>query len=174
MLINFLPLHPSHFPLLLKWLETPHVKRWWDADIAWTQALIEEKYGDYVQGYKIMEGVAKPLKACIICVDEQLVGYIQLYNAHDFLPEATLTGLPESLGAFDVYIGEESCLQKGLGSQAIDQFLNTFGSAYASIFADPDRENIAAIRAYEKAGFQAVPNQPEGHEVWMLRPILCP
>jgi len=30
---TFQPLAISHFPLLLQWLETPHVKAWWDQDV---------------------------------------------------------------------------------------------------------------------------------------------
>ncbi|WP_341814613.1 hypothetical protein [Wolbachia endosymbiont (group A) of Chalcis sispes] len=40
--ITFKALKEEHFLLLLKWLETPHVKRWWDADINWTPELIEK------------------------------------------------------------------------------------------------------------------------------------
>jgi len=31
--INLVPLTNSHFPILLKWLETPHAKLCWDQDI---------------------------------------------------------------------------------------------------------------------------------------------
>lgn len=57
--IVFKLLHENHFSLLLKWLETPHVKRWCDPHITWTLELIQKKYGDYVKGYKIENGVAK-------------------------------------------------------------------------------------------------------------------
>ncbi|MBY0292843.1 MAG: acetyltransferase, partial [Alphaproteobacteria bacterium] len=50
--ITFIPLQEHHFPLLLKWLEVPHVKAWWDQNILWTSELIKEKYGAYVQGFK--------------------------------------------------------------------------------------------------------------------------
>ncbi|MCX4083861.1 GNAT family N-acetyltransferase [Rickettsia hoogstraalii] len=51
--INFTPLSTSHFSLLLKWLEMPHVKLWWDEDIKWSLELIEQKYSSYVRGYKL-------------------------------------------------------------------------------------------------------------------------
>jgi len=47
------------------------------------------------------------------------IGYIQIYNAYDFPRSKTLLGLPANLGAFDIFIGEESALQQGLGSKAI-------------------------------------------------------
>ena len=52
MCVIFKPLKREHFPLLLKWLETPHVKKWWDSDINWTLELIEKKYSSYTQGFK--------------------------------------------------------------------------------------------------------------------------
>jgi aminoglycoside 6'-N-acetyltransferase len=47
MTITFEPLHESHFPLLLKWLEAPHVKKWWDQDVTYTMDLVREKYSSY-------------------------------------------------------------------------------------------------------------------------------
>lgn len=79
MSITFTPLTESHFPLLLKWLQTPHVKAWWDPDIQWTATLIQEKYMTYVKGYKLETAVAKQIKAYIICVDNTPIGYIQIY-----------------------------------------------------------------------------------------------
>ncbi|MFP3016806.1 MAG: hypothetical protein ACEY3L_20090 [Wolbachia sp.] len=50
--ITFKALKEEHFLLLLKWLETPHVKRWWDADINWTPELIEKKYSNYIKAFE--------------------------------------------------------------------------------------------------------------------------
>ena len=50
--ITFKPLSKSHLDLLLKWLETFHVKAWWDQDVKWTMKLVEEKYGHYIKGNK--------------------------------------------------------------------------------------------------------------------------
>lgn len=76
--ITFEPLAESHFPLLLKWLTTPHVKAWWDKDIHWTADLIQEKYNSYVKGFKLQERVPKKIDAYIICADTTPVGYIYI------------------------------------------------------------------------------------------------
>ena len=52
--IIFKKLSDSHFPLLLKWLESPHIKEWWDRDVKWTKELIENKYSNYTKGYKVI------------------------------------------------------------------------------------------------------------------------
>ena len=77
MKLTFIPLQESHFPLLLKWLEMPHVKAWWDQDVQWTSKLIKKKFETYVQGYKILKNIKKPMHSFIICKDEKEIGYIQ-------------------------------------------------------------------------------------------------
>ncbi len=142
--IAFKPLGEADFKLL-KWLEEPHVKDWWDKDII------------------------KSINAYIIYIDEIPIGYIQLYNAYDFSRSVSLTGLPSSLAAFDVFIGEKQFLNQGIGLKSIDQFLNEYASSYAYVFADPEITNGAAIRSYEKAGFKKTIAQPDSNEVWLLR-----
>lgn len=165
--ITFTPLSESHFPLLLKWLNAPHVKQWWDLDVLWTPALIQQKYKYYVKGYKIENGQTKPINAYIICVDNKPVGYIQIYNAYDFSRSQPLQGLPSKCAAIDIFIGEESFLRRGIGSYAIKEFLNSYNPSYTPVFVDPDKENVAAIHAYEKAGFKKV-NQ-DANKVWMIK-----
>ena len=104
MKITFTPLAESHFPLLLKWLEAPHIKAWWDQDVTYTLDLVHEKYSSYVKGYKLVDGQQKPIQGFIIHHNQNPVGYIQIYNAYDFPRSKSLLGLPENLGAFDIFI----------------------------------------------------------------------
>ncbi len=172
MKITFEPLRKGHFPLLLKWLETPHVKAWWDPDAQWTLELIKEKYGSYVQGYKVDQGLKKPIQAYIIYGENDPIGYVQVYNAHDFPREdnASLAELPNSLAALDIFIGEEVFLGKGLASRIMKQFLADYVDPhYNACFVDPDTANIRAIRAYEKAGFKKIKMVENGSIMWMVR-----
>lgn len=159
----------ADFPLLLKWLESPHVKMWWDSDVHWTSELIQEKYQTYVNGYKIEQGERKKIEAYIVYADDTPIGYIQLYNAYDFVRAVPLVGLPASLAAFDMFIGEKEYLGKGIGSHILATFIEQFcTNKYAYVFADPAIENKQAIRAYEKVGFEIVKENSESGEVWML------
>lgn len=169
MKITFTALAESHFSLLLKWLEAPHVKAWWDQDVYWTRELIQQKYSNYVKGYKLSNGITKPINAYIIYSDEKAIGYIQIYNAHDFPRTKPLIGLPKNLAAFDLLIGEVAYLKLGIGSKAITEFLNQHATLYTNVFVDPDSTNITAIRAYEKAGFKENKHQPNTNETWMIR-----
>jgi RimJ/RimL family protein N-acetyltransferase len=167
--IIFKPFSEGYFPLLLKWLEMPHVKAWWDQDVKWTLSLVQEKYKTYVKGYKLEKGIAKPISAYIIYVDEVPIGYIQIYNAYDFPRSKPLEGLPKKLAAFDVFIGEKDYLKRGIGSKAIKEFLDQHSQSYTHFFVDPESTNVAAIRAYEKAGFKIIEEQSDTNEIWMLR-----
>lgn len=174
MTVTFEPLTESHFPFLLKWLEAPHVKAWWDQDVKWTPELIQEKYGNYVKGHKRLklkdQVIEKPMHAFIISLDDTPIGYIQIYNAYDFPRAKPLMGLPEKLAAFDILIGEQNYLAKGIGSQALRQFLDNFcDNSYTHVFADPDIDNKAAIKTYENAGFKRGTEDADTGKVWMLK-----
>lgn len=175
MKMTFIPLAELHFPLLLKWLETPHVKAWWDSEVTWTPELIEQKYADYVKGFKQENGQAKAMKAFIICAENQPVGYIQFYHPRDFAHSKPLTGLPSNLAAIDFFIGEVTALKQGIGTQAITQFLDDFlrdiaSDTFTHVWVDPESANFAAIKTYEKAGFKAIMiNGSDAGETWMIR-----
>jgi ribosomal protein S18 acetylase RimI-like enzyme len=170
--IEFTPLSHTHLPLLHKWLNIPHVKAWWDQDVQWTPALIEEKYDSYVEGYKVINGVKKPISTYIIYFNATPIGYIQYYNVYDFPRDdnVTLEGLPKNLAAIDLYIGEADFVGQGLGPLLIDQFLIHYVWKYFSAcFVDVNTSNTQARRAYEKAGFKLIKAVANGKAIWMLR-----
>ena len=164
--ISFKPLTGSHFLLLLEWLKTTHVKDWWDRDISYTQALVEEKYASYVEGYKLENGVEKAISCFVIYVDNNPIGYIQIYNAYDFTREAPLIDLPRSLAAIDFFIGNADYIGKGIGAEILRIFDY---QGYKNILVDPDMDNIAAIKTYEKAGFKKIKEYKESNEILMLK-----
>lgn len=172
MKLTFIPLQESHFPLLLKWLETPHVKTWWDQDVQWTSKLIKKKFETYVQGYKILKNIKKPIHSFIICKEGKEIGYIQFYNAYDFPQEQDymIERLPKNMASLDVFIGEKDEVGKGLGPLLLTQFLKEhIDPLYEACFADPDTTNVQAIRTYEKAGFKAIKTVNKGAITWMIR-----
>lgn len=154
--ISFRKLKKSDFPLLLQWLETPHVKKWWDSEITYTLDLIRKKYDSYVHEYTIKNSVKKSIQAYIINVDKIPAGFLQLYNAHDFFSPEHLLDLPDNLGALDLFIGEEKFIGRGIGSQAILKFLSKKNLLYDAFLADPDVHNQASIKCFKKAGFQII------------------
>ncbi|HZW61506.1 MAG TPA: GNAT family N-acetyltransferase [Candidatus Babeliales bacterium] len=166
--IGFRPLQESDFPLLVQWLNTPHVKQWWDPDHVWNLDTVTAKYRSYVNGYKLIDGKQKPIHAFIIVLDDKPIGYIQYYNAYDFpRTQGYLQNLPASLAAFNIYIGEPSVLGKGLGAIIIKQFLTLYIWPHFDVcFVDPETANIGAIKTFEKVGFNKI--KIVGIETWMI------
>lgn len=158
MKIKLSKLSISDFPLLLKWLETPHVKKWWDQDVKHTKESIAEKYRIYINQDKI--------RAYIIYLDDKPIGYIQIYNAYDFLRRKPLVNLPNSLGAIDFYIGEEEFLGEGIGTEILKSFEY---QDFEYVLVDPSLDNVAAIKTFEKAGFKKIEEQPCANQVWMIK-----
>ncbi len=170
--ITFKPLVESDFPLMLKWLTSSHVQSWWDKDIIWTTDLIKQKYSSYVKGYKLQDGQHKEILAYVITVDAVPIGYIQIYNAYDFPRSSKLVDLPKNLATFDIFIGEIDYLSKSIGSSAIELFLKNYcDGKYSHIFVYPDKDNIAAINSYLKAGFEIIKTNDVKNEIWMLKRI---
>lgn len=156
--ITFIPLQNKHFALLQHWLNTEEVAMWWSKDKAWTHAEIEEKYLSYVQGYKMMDGVRKPIHAFIIECANKPIGYIQYYDVNDFERDGyDLPKTSEKMAAIDLFIGEQNYINKNLGKVIINQFVeNYIQNQFKACYVDPDTANTTAIRTYEKSGFTVV------------------
>ncbi len=164
MIITFDVLTENHFSLLLKWLETLHVKTWWDSQLEWTPELIQKKYEPYLNGSNLM-------KAYIFSVESKPIGYIQYYNKHDFPREHDYAmELPESCAAIDWYIGEPEFIGRGIGPRALELFLDTLVFPnFDTVFVDPDTANASAIRAYEKIDFKTISEMDDDGVTLMLK-----
>jgi aminoglycoside 6'-N-acetyltransferase len=154
----------NHFPLLLKWLEAPHVKTWWDSQLEWTLELIQKKYEPYLNSSNLMN-------AYIFSVESKPIGYIQYYNKHDFPREHDYAmELPESCAAIDWYIGEPEFVRRGIGTKALKLFLDIHVfSNFDNVFVDPDTPNVSAIRVYEKIGFITISKTNDDKVTLMLK-----
>jgi aminoglycoside 6'-N-acetyltransferase len=155
--LKFIKLKKEHFPLIHKWLETPHVWEWWGENKKWSPQDIDEKYLSYTQGYKLNHlNEKKPIYSFIIEFQGRPLGYIQYYNALDFLREnfdinAVKEDFSEPLAALDFYVGE---VELGLGSEILTRFLQDYiFTDFTACLVDPAKNNKFAIRAYAKAGF---------------------
>ncbi len=156
--IRFEPLRHEHFYLMRNWLNNDHVNHWWGEDKEWTLADIEEKYSTYVEGYKIENQKKKSIRGFVIYCALAPIGYIQYYDANDFPRDGyKLENLPGSTAAVDLLIGDPAYLHKGLGVEALTQFIQSVIWQYFNhCFVDVDVNNKAAIKTYHKAGFKFV------------------
>jgi RimJ/RimL family protein N-acetyltransferase len=160
--LSFRGLRSSDLDLMHRWLNAPHVRRWW-YDEGTSCREIEAKYLPRIEG----RDSARPF---VILHGNGLIGYIQYYPISDEDDEAYagLVDVENSAGV-DLFIGEAEYLHRGLGQHIVRGFLSEY------VFSDPEIEacvigpepkNVAAIRAYEKAGFRFfktihVPGEPE-------------
>ena len=160
--ISFRALRSSDLGLMHRWLNAPHVRRWWYAE-GTSYAEIEDHYLPAIEG----RDSAKPF---VILHGSKPIGYVQSYriSTEDDEEYARLVDVENSAGV-DLFIGEAEYLYQGLGRHVIRSFLSEHvfsDPEIATCVIGPEPENIAAIRAYEKAGFRffktiQVPGEPE-------------
>jgi len=148
--LSFRRLRSSDLDLMHRWLNAPHVRRWWYAE-GTSRAEIEEYYLPGIEG-------RDATKFFLILHEDEPIGFIQSYriSAEDDEAYARLVDVDDSAGV-DLFIGETEYVHRGLGHHVIRRFLSEH------VFSDPGVEvcvigpepkNTAAIRAYEKAGFR--------------------
>jgi len=150
MLVGFRPLRESDLTLVHEWLGRDHVRRWWGdrGDLEQTVA----HYGPSLDG-------RDPTDLYAILVDGRAAGMIQTYLVADYPDYAAVVGVGEGVAGLDLFLGEEELLGRGLGTEVIRTFVAEFVFTHdgtRACVADPDAENVASLRAFEKAGFARV------------------
>lgn len=174
MTITFEPLNESHFPLLLKWLETPQVKKWWDQDVTYTMGLVKEKFGKHIHGLALSKNSNHKTYAYIICANKEMIGYIQAYNAHDFAHENGLnfSAISGSVCGVDLFIGESPFLHKGWGTRILNKFEKQLLAPHFDLcLVDPSKDNLTAIKAFTKAGFKIFEQFQTESTAWMIKEL---
>ena len=184
--ISFKPLSPSDFPILLTWLNAPHVNKWWDKGIDWTMEMVKDKYTQYINSddiycyiifYRHPEqrsdvGIQSFLDGHATKVarhdGEEPIGLIQIYKVDKFPPAKHKVELPPNLWGVDMFIGEESLLGKGIGTSALKLFIEKHAN-FEYFLIDPHKDNIAAVKAYQKCGFKEIARDEAIEEIWMVR-----
>ncbi|MFO1257682.1 MAG: GNAT family N-acetyltransferase [Gammaproteobacteria bacterium] len=174
MKITFVPLAELHFPLLLKWLETPHVKKWWDQDVTYTLELVKEKFGKHIHGLALSKNSNHKTYAYIICANKEMIGYIQAYNAHDFAQEngLNLSAISGSVCGVDLFIGEQQFLHQGWGAKILNEFESqVLKLNFDWCLIDPSKDNLTAMKAFTKAGFKIFEQFQTESNIWMLKDL---
>jgi aminoglycoside 6'-N-acetyltransferase len=159
----FAPLRDEDLDLIRRWLLEPHVKRWWDDGLKtpYPEAVIEE-YREAIEG-------KDPTYHYLARIDQRAIGMFQHYRIGDDPEYAETLALGEDAIGADLFIGEADVVGRGHGPAMIRQFLRDIAFPFHRIdvcVIGPSVENVAAIRAYEKAGFRplrevTVPGEPD-------------
>lgn len=158
MMISFRPLTEADYPLLLDWLQRPHVKAWWDDG--------EDTLEKVARHYGPDSGDEEEVERFVLLwspddrVPPRPIGYFQWYL------------IPGGPAGTDQFIGEPELLDQGIGTAAIRQFLGLLIAAHdpPRIIIDPDPRNARAIRCYEKVGFRyyETTTNDEGQPAYMM------
>ena len=127
----------NDYKLLHKWCQNEFVYEWFEQRIL--------SYDEIVNKYKnkLEEGKQELL---IIKCDNKDIGLVQIY-AYD-----------EDTYEYDLFIGEEKYLDKGIGTIIVNKVNNCIHDKYrvSSIILRPFKRNIRAIKCYEKCGFKNI------------------
>lgn len=137
----FRPVTEADLPMLERWLNAPHVRRWW-GEPATEVAGIREDFDDPRMESFIVLHAGTPF------------AYLQSYRID--ADDLTFGGRPDRTIGIDQFIGLSGMIGIGHGPAMIDAFADkVFAEGMERIVLDPHPDNAHAIRAYEKAGFHA-------------------
>lgn len=140
----FRPAGSDDLNLMRHWRQAPHVVEWWGAPELEPE---EEKMQDSHISMRIIEHLGEPF------------AFIQDYSIHDW-EDHHFSYLPRGSRGLDIYIGENSMLNRGHGSVILGiHAANLFARSVPAVGIDPSPENLAAIRSFGKAGF-SITSQP--------------
>ena len=129
-----------------RWVNAPHVARWWD-----DHRSAEQVRGHYLPGIRGEDAV----RYWVWEVNGRSVGFSQDYRISDHPEFALLCGAPDAIG-FDYVLGEGGFVGRGLGTRLLWVFLRDIVvPAYdrtGEVFAAPDHRNVRSLRVLEKLG----------------------
>ena len=140
------PMTEGDLPDVTRWVNTPHVARWWDEHRSAEQ--VAAYYGPGIRG-------EDAVRYWIWEVNGRSVGFCQDYRIADHPEFALLCGRPDAIG-FDYVIGEAAFVDRGLGTSLLWVFLRDIVvPAYdgsGELFAAPDHRNTRSLRVLAKLG----------------------
>lgn len=144
--ITFKPFTADDVPTYFTWCDRPHVKDKW-----------------FRPGYEPKEAIGKKIGGTgdvvpfVILLDRLPIGYIQYYHLTPACWHA-LQDQPKGTVGFDIFIGEEDYIGKGIGTDVVKAFVQQLSALpdVTKIIVDPFMDDKRAIRCYEKAGFVQV------------------
>lgn len=141
------PMTPGDFPDVSRWVNEPHVARWWDEHR--TPAQVAARYGPALRG-------EDPTRLWVWEVNGRSVGFAQDYRISDHPGYALLSARPDAVGV-DYALGEPAFVGRGLGTSLLWTFLRDIvWPAYPGVrefFAAPDHRNASSLRLLAKLGF---------------------
>ncbi len=139
--LHIRPMTECDLPMLADWLKDSRVRRWYADDTS----LREIK--DHLSDDRIEQWIVERARSPI--------AYLQDY-AIDGWQDHPLGFLPTGARGIDTFMAKTDLMGLGLGPLYLSQHCATlFAAGVPALGIDPEPENQAAIRCYEKIGFQS-------------------
>ncbi|MFC7344152.1 GNAT family N-acetyltransferase [Saccharopolyspora griseoalba] len=153
-MISWRRLAEPDFPLLRRWLQQPHVSRWWNHETS--AEAVARDFGPAARG-------AEPAEDLLVLLDGEPVGLVQRCRYGDY-PEhlaelAPILAVDVEAVSLDYLIGEPRWTGRGLGPRIIRAIVRATWTDYPaapSVVVPVSVHNRASWRALEKAGFARV------------------
>ena len=147
--IGFRRLGVDDLQQVFLWLIRPHVAKGYAAAPSGFMETVA-KFGPRTREDNVV-------RAYVITIDGRDAGYIQAYDVASFADYASQLECEPGTTSVDLFIGEDDLVGRGLGPRVIDRFVDEVvlaDPAVRACIAGPGEGNVAAIRAFEKAGFR--------------------
>lgn len=157
MMVQFKKVQSHHKTIIFEWLDTPHVKAFWDNS--------EEHRNDivlFMEGRKTASPYFDGVFTYWIGYDELIPFCLVMTSDLSLSPNMNETRHLSTTGntsSLDFMIGNAAYVGKGLAADTLKQFMDFMRVIDPSIDAfiiDPSEDNPRAKHVYEKAGFQVI------------------
>jgi aminoglycoside 6'-N-acetyltransferase len=148
--LRFRRMEADDLGLMHEWLRRPHVRRWWSEHETYEQ--VADHYLPAIEG-------SDPTDLYLVLLDDRPIGFMQTYLLADYPEYEALVDPGDGAAGVDLFIGEPELTGQGIGSEMLRRFVSEIVFATPSVrccIADPEVENVASVRAFEKAGFHVV------------------
>jgi len=151
------PITEDDLPMIVEWRRRPEVHEWY----AGRPVTADEIRRRHLEA-------DEPVTRCIVRLHGEPVGHIQFYEyTEEWKPAVGLGPGDEGVWGIDVYLGEPALHGRGIGSRLVRGVAERLVSEHGAsrVLIDPHVENLAAVRAYEKAGFRKIRLMPSYERV---------
>jgi aminoglycoside 6'-N-acetyltransferase len=159
-MIELRPMTEAELPLVRRWLQQPHVARWWLADQTAEQQM--QEYVDRLAG----RGDTGTTVLIVVERGHGPVGWCEWYRWNDYPDEAReLDANPGEVG-LDYALGDEGATGRGLGTQMIAVLVKHVREHHpgCGIVVEPEAANTASRRVLEHNGFELIDVRPLAFE----------
>ena len=140
----------DNYKLMHRWCSQEFIYEWFEQRVL--------SYEEIVNKYK-NKLLNKKQDLFFIYYNDEKIGFVQIYKYDDDIKVGNYNNIYE----YDIFIGEESFLSKGIGTKIVNFIDNYIFNTYNNdcIVLRPFKRNIRAVKCYQKCNYNTI-NEYEG------------